>query len=515
MNSSNFDAVWRSISLGAMLALATGASASDGLPTARFPLGRADLVETRQHRALAPGVTLHVVQRGGGRRSSAWEVTAGVARTAQERARAVACLERIGVTPRLSRHVMPGAARTPYVDVTGGRYVDEAAARKAARRARGCTIAAQAVAASPHDPLGPWRLHIVEIQPGAFDGRLISTLSRKVASSHETVSMIAQRTRALVAINGGFFVTKPEDGVVGEPAGIAVIDGRIRSEPTANRAYLLLPGGDRPAARIVTEPGQALTIRWSDGLRTPLTGVDREPGVVRNCGTAGAAPIQDQTCHPADDLVAITPEAGFMPRAAGGTALVARDGRLVSGRPPQSGEILLAGVGTGASLLAARLRDAARAAVDLSHAALARDAARGGFAVNGGPLLIHDGKIVRNDDREGWRMAGVPLARANFVHDWTTLRNPRTAVGVGADQRIWLVVVEGREFAERRSRTSATSVGLGIDELRAVMAHLGARDALNLDGGGSSMLVIDGVAVTKPSDPGGERAIGDAIILTR
>jgi exopolysaccharide biosynthesis protein len=95
------------------------------------------------------------------------------------------------------------------------------------------------------------------------------------------------------------------------------------------------------------------------------------------------------------------------------------------------------------------------------------------------------------------------------------LRNPRTAVGVGADGAIWFVVADGHENAVDKSRGDNKSAGLSIDELRTVMRYLGAKDALNLDGGGSSELVVDGKPASRPSDPAGERKIGDAIVLIR
>jgi exopolysaccharide biosynthesis protein len=45
------------------------------------------------------------------------------------------------------------------------------------------------------------------------------------------------------------------------------------------------------------------------------------------------------------------------------------------------------------------------------------------------------------------------------------------------------------------------------------MRALGARDAVNLDGGGSTTMTIRGVVVTRPSDATGEQPIGDAILV--
>jgi exopolysaccharide biosynthesis protein len=54
-----------------------------------------------------------------------------------------------------------------------------------------------------------------------------------------------------------------------------------------------------------------------------------------------------------------------------------------------------------------------------------------------------------------------------------------------------------------------------LDELAALMLRLGAREALNLDGGGSSALVVRGMVRNRPSDATGERAVGNALALER
>jgi exopolysaccharide biosynthesis protein len=70
-----------------------------------------------------------------------------------------------------------------------------------------------------------------------------------------------------------------------------------------------------------------------------------------------------------------------------------------------------------------------------------------------------------------------------------------------------LVVIDGRR--------PGYSVGATLPEAARVMQSLGARDALNLDGGGSSAMVVRGRVVNRPSDPGGERAVGDGVFAAR
>ena len=76
-------------------------------------------------------------------------------------------------------------------------------------------------------------------------------------------------------------------------------------------------------------------------------------------------------------------------------------------------------------------------------------------------------------------------------------RAPRTALGIKKDGTLLMVVVDGR---------SNNSAGLTLAELATYMLRLGAREAVNFDGGGSSVMAINGLVVNKPSD-GKERPV--------
>jgi hypothetical protein len=117
-------------------------------------------------------------------------------------------------------------------------------------------------------------------------------------------------------------------------------------------------------------------------------------------------------------------------------------------------------------------------------------------ALGGYPNLLTDGQI------DVWP-AATSIAG----------KNPRTAVGVQADGTLLLVVVDGRTEA---------GIGMTFDELAEYMAWLGAVDAANLDGGGSTTLWIAGQSingvVNHPSDNGeadhwGERPVSDGLLV--
>ena len=85
----------------------------------------------------------------------------------------------------------------------------------------------------------------------------------------------------------------------------------------------------------------------------------------------------------------------------------------------------------------------------------------------------------------------------NIAGDIARGRAPRTAIGVKKDGTVILLVVDGR---------SRSSAGMSLQELADYMVKLGAVQALNFDGGGSSEMVLDGKILNNPSD-GRERAV--------
>lgn len=149
------------------------------------------------------------------------------------------------------------------------------------------------------------------------------------------------------------------------------------------------------------------------------------------------------------------------------------------------------------------LRDSAKFTVD--DPALARVSLRPFHpleAVGGRPVLARDSVITDGVDTEG---------QASFAKS----RHPRTAVGIAdGGRRLLLAVVDGRQ--------KPYSDGMTLRELATLMLALGARDALNLDGGGSTAFVYadpDSAGALRvashPSDPTGERAVGNALAIVR
>lgn len=113
-------------------------------------------------------------------------------------------------------------------------------------------------------------------------------------------------------------------------------------------------------------------------------------------------------------------------------------------------------------------------------------------AVGGGPRLVKNGRLC------------VTSGEENFRADVASGRAPRTAAGVTFDGKLLLVAVTGRQAHH--------SVGVTLEELANLMIELGAKDAMNLDGGGSSTMVVRDYVMNTPSD-GKERRVADAILV--
>jgi hypothetical protein len=129
-----------------------------------------------------------------------------------------------------------------------------------------------------------------------------------------------------------------------------------------------------------------------------------------------------------------------------------------------------------------------------------------GDLLQAGPLLVHQGEIAVRDGEDA---EGFAAGAAQFDSDITSGRYPRAALAV-TDDALLAVACDGRSRAD---------AGLSLAELAGVLAELGAREAINLDGGGSTSLVCGGELRNRPrADFGvpltGGRPIATALVFS-
>lgn len=122
-----------------------------------------------------------------------------------------------------------------------------------------------------------------------------------------------------------------------------------------------------------------------------------------------------------------------------------------------------------------------------------------GDLLQAGPLLVHGGRVVRGDEE------GFSAGSHQFDSDITAGRYPRAAIGLRSDGTLLAVACDGR---------ADDDAGLTMGELAEAMAALGAVQAMNLDGGGSTSLVCGGRLRNRPRESHGQVLAGGRGVST-
>lgn len=116
-------------------------------------------------------------------------------------------------------------------------------------------------------------------------------------------------------------------------------------------------------------------------------------------------------------------------------------------------------------------------------------------AVGGGPVLVQDGQVDITNEEE-LKFTG------KAIYD----KHPRTAMGYTKKHKLIILVIQGR--------FPGVAEGASLIQEARILKNIGCREALNLDGGGSSCLLVNGKETIKPSDKEGERPV-PAVFLVK
>ncbi len=522
-----FRALRRTAALGVLLAAGAVAPAAEGagrsdLPSGELPLGPPGLVESRSTREVGPGVTYTRIVRGKTSRRAAYTVDVGF-RGERRDARALAKrLQADGYhaeVVRIAERAPDDPARGPLgFLVRVGSFASEEEARALQGRLTADGYGGLRVVYTPEDgarTTGPWVVNVLEVRPDELVGRLDARLATDIVPERDLLSSMAARSDSLASLNGGYFVIGPEDGTPGDLAGISVLDGGLVSEAVNGRTSLLVPGPSGIGTRVAALSTR-LTIRASDGARREVDGLNRKSGLIRSCGGVGGdvpteRPKHDFTCTDASELIRFTPVFGAASEPGEGTEVVLDEqGRVSELRSERGGPIppngsLLSGTGEGADWLRAHAQPGATLELDerVRGGGAALSPRRAVDVVNGGPRLLRAGRPDITAAAEGFHRPEDP----EFYYRFGVRRNPRTLAGTGWNGRLIFVAVEGRR--------PGSSVGASFEESAQIMRALGAHQAVNLDGGGSTGMTLGSNLVTWPSDATGERPIADALVIGR
>lgn len=309
---------------------------------------------------------------------------------------------------------------------------------------------------------GPTTVHVLTVDardPGLEVGTVLA--GGRVRGTEQT-SVMAHRYHAVAAVNGGFFAGR-------FPLGLVVVDGRLAAAPLGRRSALAL-----------TDEGATIRDFTFSGTVRPLG------AAARRIGALNATPGPEAVGVFTDDYGPWAPyETGRVHVVVSGGTVT---GHATDGAMIPAGGYVLSVPATEAEWIRAGLR--VGQPVEVRWALSPSLPLRG--AVGGGPRLVKAGRAFVPYDWEGFR-PGVYAVRAS-----------RTAVGVTPLGKLVFVTVEGR---------SRRDPGMTLRELADLLVRLGARDAMNLDGGGSATMVVGGRVVN--AAPGRERGVASAIVVVR
>lgn len=309
----------------------------------------------------------------------------------------------------------------------------------------------------------PVKINVVEVDLKlAKDLELTPALSSEsTLQSRRTISTIARNNNAVIALNGTYF--KPQTGV---PLGTLMINKKIYTGPVYDRVAMGIFDNGFDIARVqlnasIKGSGKVIKV---DNINQP-----------RMLSTY---------------VLVYTPEWGkYSPYAPKyGMGLLVEDGKITkaSANPiaiPQNGYVI-----SGPSSILKPLLEKKDTELSVNTNPEWKNVKH---IISGGPYLVKNSEVFVD-------MTAQKLGAVGG-------RNPRSAIGYTAENNLILVAVDGRE---------GSSVGMTLIELASFMQSIGCTNAMNLDGGGSTVMYVNGQVVNNPHAKGGI-PLSNAIILSK
>jgi len=311
------------------------------------------------------------------------------------------------------------------------------------------------------DETGPRKLHLIYVDLSS--DRFVPTVITAQEFGHKflTVKGLADNCGAVCAVNGGFFSSG------GDHQGLIIRDGHLESYPNFDRPVFALTKDHK--IHIGKLPFSGILLKAS-GASIAFDMIDTRPG--------------------SSDVVLLTPgHPARLSQNITGSKIVINDykvekvttenvsekkGRYILWSPTYREDFKTFKEGENVSL---------EFMLGLSNIEIE-------CALGAGPMLIVDGEV--NVDING-----------EYRNDIVKGRAPRTGIGVDKDGRLIMAVVEGRN--------PLGSIGCTLPEFANILKEYGAVLAINLDGGSSTALVIDGVK--KSFNPGGSKGVTNALAI--
>ena len=309
----------------------------------------------------------------------------------------------------------------------------------------------------------PVRINVVEVDMKlAKDLELTPALSSDTTlQSRRTITTIAKNKNAVVALNGTYF--KPQTGV---PLGTLMINKKMYTGPIYDRVAMGIFDNGFDIARVQLNASVS-----GSGKTIPVNNIN-QPRMLSTY------------------VLVYTSEWGkyspYAPKYGMGLQVVEGKITKASANPieiPQNGYVI-----SGPKSVLQPLLDKKDAELIVNTNPEWKNVKH---IISGGPYLVRNSEVFVD-------MTAQKLGAIGG-------RNPRSAIGYTADNNLILVAVDGRE---------GSSIGMTLMELASFMQSIGCTNAMNLDGGGSTVMYVNGQVVNKPQMKGGI-PLSNAIVLSR
>ena len=297
----------------------------------------------------------------------------------------------------------------------------------------------------------PVRLNVIEADMNVNPKIKVEPVLASATLSHKaSITAMAQKNKSIIAVNGAFFL--PQTGC---PLGTMMVNKKLYTGPVFNRVSMGI---------------------FDDGFKMDRVKLNAE----LRCGwnTIKIDNLNQPRMSVAYTLC-YTPDWGQMSPASpkNGMQVVVSDGKVISitnqkSPIPLNGYVL---VGPASKLSGLKIND--KVSLDVKTLPEWENV---NHIISGGPYLVKDGQVFVDIQEEKLLAIGG--------------RNPRTAVGYTKENRLIIITADGRE---------GSSIGMTLKELAYYMQKLGCVNAMNLDGGGSTVMYVNGAIANKPPVKGG------------
>jgi phosphodiester glycosidase len=332
------------------------------------------------------------------------------------------------------------------------------------------------------DEKTPRRIFILRADLANFPITYDITLAGPTLGYRATVPEMAKANDALAAINGDF-----SSRIVGRPIHAFVEDGTFVQSAGPGGASFAVTRNEQRAMGGATHQVMT-TVDSQTGLTWRIDRWNNGPPDVGEIAAFSSAGGSLETPPSGACSVHLTPSGPPTPTAGAPgfdqAFSIDRNGCKVDSMAVGKGVVLSAVAGTDE---ATALSSLALGTTMTIHLSLGWSDAYD--VIGGDTMLVKGGQIT------------VPT----YCGSYYCQGQPRTAIGVNADGKLMMVVVDGRQ--------PRYSLGLSMVGFARLMKRLGAVDALNLDGGGASTMVVEGRVVNRPSDGSLRHVATSALIL--